>query len=98
MMDKPLAGKVALVTGAGRGIGREIALRLARDGASLVAPGSLGPEAAAIVVPVLSAFGQRDGTEDPRMEHKAFRHAGDFRQLVVFAVRGHVGSRSNARL
>jgi len=34
--DKALDGKIAIVTGASRGIGRAIALRLAQDGATLV--------------------------------------------------------------
>jgi 3-oxoacyl-[acyl-carrier protein] reductase len=35
-MDKKLEGKVALVSGSGRGIGREIALKLASEGARVV--------------------------------------------------------------
>ena len=35
-MSQKLAGKTALVTGSGRGIGRQIALKLASEGARLV--------------------------------------------------------------
>ena len=38
-MQKLLENKVAVVTGAGRGIGKAIALRLASEGAAIVACG-----------------------------------------------------------
>ena len=37
--DKVLAGKVAIITGSGKNIGKAIALRLAADGAAIVVNG-----------------------------------------------------------
>jgi len=59
MTSIPLSGKVALVTGAGRGIGKQIALRLAAAGASIVVHFS-GSEAgaAATVDEIVEAGGK----------------------------------------
>ena len=62
----------------------------------MLAPGALGPEAAAIVVPVLSAFGERDVSEDPRLEHKAFRHAVDFSSFICPRM-GHMHNFASTR-
>ncbi|MGV9555647.1 SDR family oxidoreductase [Streptomyces sp. NPDC003522] len=57
--DKTLNGKVALVTGGGRGIGAATAVRLAREGADVALTYVNGKEAADGVVRAVEALGRR---------------------------------------
>jgi len=53
-----LSGQIAIVTGAGRGLGRAIAQCLAADGAALVVAARTQPEVAALVAEIVASGGR----------------------------------------
>jgi NAD(P)-dependent dehydrogenase (short-subunit alcohol dehydrogenase family) len=56
-MEKTLAGKIAVVTGSSRGIGRAIAVRFAREGAQVVVHGTDAARAGTVAEEIAAAGG-----------------------------------------
>ena len=80
----PLAGKTALVTGGGRGLGRAISLRLAHDGARVIVHYGSNHSAAREVVGQITAaggeaawIGGQFGEGEPEQEARALWAAFD---------------------
>src|SRR5262245_51529949 len=94
-----LAGKIALVTGGGRGIGRGIALELAREGAHLAINYRKGREAAEATVADVQALGCEAESVaadvgDSEAVAAMFAHVlGRFGRLDVVVVNAGVASR-----
>jgi NAD(P)-dependent dehydrogenase (short-subunit alcohol dehydrogenase family) len=93
-----LAGKVAMVTGAGRGIGREVALCFAREGATVVLADINAEMAQAVAEEIIASGGNAlavavdisDAAQVSSLVHRALESTGKIDILVNNAGIGHV--------
>lgn len=97
-----LEGRVALVTGAGRGVGRGIALALARDGADVAVNYRKDAESAAEVVAEIRALGRRAeayaaSVDDPEQDRAMVEAIGrDLGPVGILVNNAGIASRGRA--
>ena len=90
MNDQPLHGRIALVTGAGRGLGRELALAYAAAGASVICTARTQSELDQTVAEITAAGGQAcafacDATDEQQTREFFVTLATQFNRLdIVF--------------
>lgn len=102
--EGPLAGRIALVTGATRGLGRAIALKLAKDGAHVGVLGRNEEHGEAVVREIEAAKGQaffsrldvRDFAATERVVDETVRRLGRLDIVVANAGIGTIGPVENA--
>ena len=88
-VEASLEGRVALVTGAAKRIGRAVALRLAQEGADVCVHYRSSSDAVAIVLREIEALGRRAiafaaDLRDPAQTHSLFAEVGkDFGRLDI---------------
>lgn len=96
-MRAALAGQVAIVTGAGRGIGRAVAWRLAQDGAAVVLAARTRAELAALATEIRDAGGRAlavptDVTQDAAVEALVDRAVAELGRVDVLVTAAGVGA------
>jgi 3-oxoacyl-[acyl-carrier protein] reductase len=101
MSDSPLSGRVALVTGGGRGIGAAISLGLAEDGADVAVNYRRDETAAKETVSAIEAMGRRaaayQASVDSYEEDKAMVDAvgADLGPIDILVCSAGIASRGN---
>jgi len=92
-----LDGKVAIVTGAGRGIGRAIALRLSHEGAAVVVADIIEPNAQAVAEEIRTSGGRAlalrvDVAEKPDVDAMVEKTVAYFGRLDILVNNAGIGA------
>lgn len=96
MADKKLAGKVAIVTGSGRGIGRAIAMRLAADGAAVVVSDVMADNMNKVAAEIEAAGGKSlavacDVTNEQQVNALVEKAVAKFGKLDIMVANAGIG-------